>query len=313
MRIAKIPYLNSQPFYDALGGNDAARVAELRARGLEMVEMAPAQLGDLAREGRIDAGLIPAADYFALSARAAGAAGAAGARYERLGDFGIAVRGRVESVLLLSEKPMGKLAGAQIGVTEESATSVRLLRLLLEAAHGVKPGAYVRGARENVDACLLIGDEALAVTSARAPAPFVYDLAEEWEAWQGLPFVFAVWVARADTGAAEAARLAALLDASLDGRSPDARDTARGAGAGGGAEASAPAGTAARSPGADERVVARIAAEYARGPARLRALGDAARLARYLSRFVYRFGPDEERALALFRHLLDEHGISYTP
>jgi len=287
VRIAKIPYLNSQPFYGALGGNDPERAAALRARGLEMIEMAPAQLGDLAREGRVDAGLIPAADYFALAARSAGA------RYGRLADFGIAVRGRVESVLLLSEKPMEDLAGAQIGVTEESATSVRLLRLLLEAAHGAKPAAYVRGARENVDACLLIGDEALSVTAKGAPAPFVYDLAEEWEAWQGLPFVFAVWVARDGVDAAETARLAELLDASLDG--PGAR-----------------AGAAVRRPCADERVVARIAAEYASGPARHRALGDAARLAGYLGRFVYRFGPGEERALALFRRLLDEHEISYT-
>lgn len=303
MRVAKIPYLNSQPFYEALGGNDAARAEDLRARGFEMIEMAPAQLGDLAREGRVDAGLIPAADYFALSARAPGA------RYERLADFGIAVRGRVESVLLLSERPLAKLAGARVGVTEESATSVRLLRLLLEVAHGVKPAAYARGARDNVDASLLIGDEALAATAANAPAPFVYDLAEEWEAWQGLPFVFAVWVARDGVDAAAAARLAALLDASLDGGAHDLRVVDAAAPLGANSRAVA----AASSPRAHERVIARIADEYARGPARHRALGDAARLAAYLGRFVYRLGPDEERALARFRLLLDEHAISYNP
>ncbi|MFN0149255.1 MAG: menaquinone biosynthetic enzyme MqnA/MqnD family protein [bacterium] len=303
MRVAKIPYLNSQPFYGALDGNDAPREADLRARGFETIEMAPAQLGDLAREGRVDAGLIPAADYFALSARTGGA------RYERLGDFGISVRGRVESVLLLSEKPLAQLGGARIGVTEESATSVRLLRLLLEVAHGVTPAAYVRGARENVDACLLIGDEALAATAANAPAPFVYDLAEEWETWQDLPFVFAVWVARDGVDAAETLRLAALLDASLDGGAHDERV----ADAAALARTNSRAATVARPPRAHDRVVARIAEEYARGPARHRALGDAARLAAYLGRFTYRLGPDEERALALFRRLLDEHAISYNP
>ncbi len=303
MRIAKIPYLNSQPFYGALGGDVAARSTALRAFDVEMIEMAPAQLGDLAREGRVDAGLIPVADYFALSARTAGA------RYERLTDFGIAVRGRVESVLLLSEKPLAKLAGARIGVTEESATSVRLLRLLLEVAHGVMPAAYVRGARENVDASLLIGDEALAATAMSAPAPFVYDLAEEWETWQSLPFVFAVWVVRSGLDAAVTSRFAALLDASLDG---GAHDDARAEESVTHAAANVRSATAARPSCADERVVARIAAEYARGPERQRALGDAARLAAYLRRFTYRLGPDEERALALFRRLLDEHTIRYT-
>jgi predicted solute-binding protein len=302
MRIAKIPYLNSYPFFAAFGGDDAARVAESRAAGFDLVEMAPAQLGELARRGEIDAGLIPAVDWFALDAATSAAP------YERLGDFGIAVRGRVESVILLSEKPLEDLGGARIGITEESATSVRLLRLLLEARHGVKPAAYVRGARENLDAYLVIGDEALAVTANRSPAPIVLDLAEEWEAWQELPFVFAVWVARRDLADHEKQMLAAMLDASLDGWRE-----APGSSLGTTSPPTHPrsAGSVA-SATASENVIARAAEAYTRGSSHRRALGDAGRVASYLRRFIYRLGPEEERALALFRDLLAEHAIGYT-
>jgi predicted solute-binding protein len=280
MRIAKIPYLNSQPFYEALGGH-GPRGAE--AAGFDLVEMPPAELGRLAREGRIDAGLIPIADWFAVSKD-----------YERLGPFGIAVSGRVESVLLLSERPLGALSGARIGVTEETSTSYRLLRLLAEARDGARPAAYVRGARAAADAYLVIGDEALAATAAGPPAPFVIDLAEEWHAWQRLPFVFAVWVVRKDAPATDKARLATLLDRSLSG------------------SAVASPGLATHrtvSPGASDDVIARIVDDYVSGPPARRARGAPQRLCRYLARFTYRFGPPEEAAIARFRDLLEENRL----
>ncbi len=232
--------------------------------------MPPAELGRLARAGRIDAGLIPTVDWFAVSKE-----------YERLGPFGIAVSGRVESVLLLSERPLAALTGARIGVTEESSTSYRLLRLLAEARDGARPATYVRGARASADAYLVIGDEALASTAAGPPAPFVIDLAEEWDAWQRLPFVFAVWVVRRGVAAAEKERLAALLDRSLSGAA-----------------------------GASDDVIARVVDEYVGGPPARRALGSTERLRRYLVRFTYRLGRSEESAIARFRDLLEEHRLA---
>ena len=60
------------------------------------------------------------------------------------------------------------------------------------------------------DAALLIGDIALARAMLRRAVagrgqPYVFDLATEWQAWTGLPFVFAVWAARADRAEAIAA------------------------------------------------------------------------------------------------------------
>ncbi len=300
MRVAKIPYLNSQPFYGALGGHRApgsrapgtGAARDSDAAGLDLVEMPPAELGRLARAGRIDAGLIPTADWFAVSKE-----------YERLGPFGIAVSRRVESVLLLSERPLAALTGARIGVTEETSTSYRLLRLLAEARDGARPAAYVRGARASADAYLVIGDEALASTAAGPPAPFVIDLAEEWHAWQRLPFVFAVWVVRRGAPAAEKERLAALLDRSLSGAAGETAGEVAGA-----APSGAPRRAAAH--GASDDVIARIVEEYVSGPPARRALGSTERLCRYLARFTYRLGPAEESTIARFRDLLEENRLA---
>ena len=45
------------------------------------------------------------------------------------------------------------------------------------------------------DAILMIGDRSMAVPDASFHA--VVDMAEAWNVWTGLPFVFALWVVRA--------------------------------------------------------------------------------------------------------------------
>jgi predicted solute-binding protein len=50
---------------------------------------------------------------------------------------------------------------------------------------------------EGMDAALIIGDPALRVDPV-AQSGYVYDLAEEWTKWTGLPMVFAVWAGRRD-------------------------------------------------------------------------------------------------------------------
>ena len=80
-------------------------------------------------------------------------------------------------------------------VHEHSAT---LARILLAERHGVLPDLQPlpldhRTEDTSADAILLIGDRAILPPKERFLG--TWDLGEEWFAWTGLPFVFAMWVA----------------------------------------------------------------------------------------------------------------------
>ena len=87
-------------------------------------------------------------------------------------------------------------------VTDETSTSVHLLRVLLEKRYTRGSATYGRIASSRLydgsaDGLLLIGDEALqAGKEGIKGLPIVTDLGEEWFNWQGVPFVFARWVVR---------------------------------------------------------------------------------------------------------------------
>ena len=196
--VARIPYLNSEPFY-----------ARWDAAPGPTVDLPPRALGEEASAGRADAGLMATADYFRLEPD-----------FERVGNLGISCLGTVRSVLLLSLRPAAELAGATVALTTESATSVELTRLFLEVRLGLGGVRYERRAVEtgNVprgEAWLLIGDAALAAHARREPGVHATDLGAEWLAWTGLPFVYAVWAARTSLPAEERTRLREFLEASL--------------------------------------------------------------------------------------------------
>jgi len=176
--IGKIPYLNSVPFYETL-----------EKRQFRIMPVTPRRMGVLSRQGQIDAGLFSLADY--LEQRD---------NLEPLG-FGIATRDQVKSVLLFSNHGWRDLEGKTIGVTDDTATSVLLLKVLLEKKYSlnvriVRMHSGVNNYNE-YDAILLIGDDALRQSRMGGGGfEIVYDLAREWYEWQKLPFVFAVWAMR---------------------------------------------------------------------------------------------------------------------
>jgi len=85
------------------------------------------------------------------------------------------------------------LSDKTIFTTEQSDTSVSLLKLLSSLYFKVKP-IWTDNA-EGCDAKLLIGDSALR-ESVAGKWEYSYDLASVWQEWQNLPFVFAVWIIR---------------------------------------------------------------------------------------------------------------------
>lgn len=118
-------------------------------------------------------------------------------KFRILPDLSITSRTRVMSIILESRHPLADLDRKTVALTSASATSVVLLRIILELFEGVHPEflVYEQGAENpyhQADAVLTIGD--LAIQRAAAPSlPHVYDLAEIWHARTSLPFVFAIW------------------------------------------------------------------------------------------------------------------------
>jgi chorismate dehydratase len=193
LRVGQIPYLNLEPFFFGL----AATVGPV----VELHPMPPRAMGQLAAEGGLDAGAFSLMDSVRLKDR-----------FEPLGDFCLACGGEVRSVLFFARRPIEDMAGATIAVTSETATSVVLLKLLLARRYALKDVRYVDlGGGEAADGCLLIGDEALRRRHGIEGLPHRYDLAQEWAAWQSLPFVFARWMVRAAASHDEKAALREAL------------------------------------------------------------------------------------------------------
>jgi chorismate dehydratase len=119
-------------------------------------------------------------------------------RYRLLPDLAIASTGAVKSILLEVDRPLEQLDGAEVALPTASATSVVLLRLLLERRLGLAPryrwydqASGADPVREGAAAALRIGD--IALRHGLAGRDGLLDLGAEWTAWTGLPFVFAVW------------------------------------------------------------------------------------------------------------------------
>ena len=175
IRVGRIPYLNSEPFYYQMDRDD-----------LQLHELLPSALGHAADSGQIDAGPVPLVDCFSLEDR-----------YTQLGQFCIATVDKARSVFLYSKRPIQDLDGATLGITGETSTSRRLLQVLLTYSFRVEPAEYVTLDEPN-DGFLLIGDEALRRRYGVPAYPYRYDLGEEWNRWTGLPFVFALWIVTRD-------------------------------------------------------------------------------------------------------------------
>ncbi len=176
--VGKIPFLNSVPFYH-----------HFEKRQFKILPIAPRRMGLLSEKGQLDAGLFSLMDYFQQ------------ADTLDVLDWCIVTRDQVKSVMLFSNHGWRDLDGKLIGITDETATSVRLLQVLLEKKYGIKATFERMHAGVNdyskYDAVLLIGDEALHHNKlGLAHYELVFDLAKEWYDWQKLPFVFAVWAVK---------------------------------------------------------------------------------------------------------------------
>jgi chorismate dehydratase len=178
VHVGAVNYLNTKPLVYQF-----ERLAPQAVLSFDL----PSRLADDLADGRLDVALIPSIEFFQ------------NADYTIVSNACIACRGPVLSVKLFSRVSVERIR--TLALDEGSRTSVALVRILLKERFGLEPelqglpiGSTIHDT--SADAVLLIGDRAIHSPGGRFAA--VWDLGDEWRRWAELPFVFAVWAARAD-------------------------------------------------------------------------------------------------------------------
>jgi chorismate dehydratase len=130
----------------------------------------------------VDLGLIPVAVIPELK------------EHHIISDYCIGAEKKVESVMLYSEVPLEQIDNVLLDY--QSRTSVALVQILAKNYWKIHPQWIP--AKENFEneiggktAAVIIGDRTFGM---KEKYRFSYDLAEEWQKFTGLPFVFACWV-----------------------------------------------------------------------------------------------------------------------
>jgi chorismate dehydratase len=180
LRFSVVDFVNARPLIWGL--------LESPPPGVEVSRDVPSVCADKLASGAADVGLIPSIEYQRIP----------GLRVVR--GLGIAAASEVRSVLLVSEVSREKIRS--VSLDPASRTSAVLTRLLLKRRYGLEP-EYRNGDAAS-DAALVIGDPAL---KTRLNGRVVLDLAAEWRAFSGHPFVFAFWAIRPGVDSEDAARV----------------------------------------------------------------------------------------------------------
>lgn len=176
IRVGAVSYLNTKPL---LYGMDKLPVKDM----IDLSTDYPSAVAGRLLEGSIDIGLVPVAIIPEMP------------EYYIDADFCIGATGPVASVSLFSQVPVAQIE--TVVLDYQSRTSVMLVQILLRHfwKHKVKFVQAQPGFEEHIDgktAAVVIGDRALLL---RKEFLYVYDLAEAWKKFTGLPFVFAAWIA----------------------------------------------------------------------------------------------------------------------
>lgn len=183
--IGKIQYTNAWPIFHHF--DPAALPVELKVHS----DM-PATLNRKLRAGEIDMAAVSSYAY-----------GLSSDSYYLLPNLSVSSFGRVQSILLFMKSPLEKVIQGRIALTTTSATSVNLLKIIMEKFYGGKP-AYedaepsLEKMLENADAALLIGDHAIRA-SWKNHEYKVLDLGEVWNLWTGHWMTYALWAVHKET------------------------------------------------------------------------------------------------------------------
>ena len=180
LRVSAVEYLNARPLVHGL---------EARADLFDLQFDIPARCASLLHGGSVDLGLIPSIEYLKRP------------DYRVVPDLAIVSEGEVASVALFTTRPATSLRS--IAVDSSSRTASALLRVLCAEWWDTDPKLVklrpdLPVMLKRCDAALVIGDAALFL-DYEAQGLDKVDLGDEWTAMTALPFVWAMWVGRANT------------------------------------------------------------------------------------------------------------------
>jgi chorismate dehydratase len=179
LRVSLVDFLNARPLTWGLLHEPPPDVSVSRD--------APSVCADKLARGEVDVGLIPSIEYQRIP----------GLRV--VPSLGIAASSEVRSVLLVANVSREKIRS--VSLDPASRTSAALVRILLKRVYGLAPDYQ---SPDPADARLIIGDPAL---KTRLNGQVVLDLAAEWRAFSGHPFVFAFWAVQEAAATPEVAQM----------------------------------------------------------------------------------------------------------
>ncbi|HOY30341.1 MAG TPA: menaquinone biosynthesis protein [Bacteroidales bacterium] len=197
IRIAAVSYANTFPFVYGIENSGIPG-------SYQLILLPPAQCAVRFAAGEADIALVPAGSLPELP------------EHKIITDYCIAAVSEVKTVLLLSNKNNSEIKS--IGLDLESATSVRLVKILARYYWNINPEWQPINIADykdhsGIDAFVVIGDKAIGLSGQ-----FKYkrDLASEWQKFMNLPFVFAVWICRKDLPNAQIRYFSSVLKFGID-------------------------------------------------------------------------------------------------
>lgn len=173
-----VSYLNSKPFEYGLSETEFGQ-------NFEVLTDNPSACADLFIENTVDIALIPTGAIHDLDPD----------HYKIVSEYCIGCDGEVRTVCIFSHQPLELCT--RLIADQHSKTSVLLAGIILDKVFGTSPQIKHKEVQNihlaKEEAVLMIGDKVFAHEKDYA---YKCDLGLAWQKYTGLPFVFAVWVAK---------------------------------------------------------------------------------------------------------------------
>lgn len=181
--VAAVSYLNTKPLLYGV-----KRSPELLEQ-MDLVEDFPARIGKMLVDNEVDLGLIPVAYIPQLK------------DWKIVSDYCIGSVGAVETVCLFSDVPVEEIQTVLLDY--QSFSSINLCKVIFhhfwkkEVVFETAEPGYIDQIK-GTTAGVIIGDRVFEQKYGAKPQKYIYDLAEVWTDFTGLPFMMAAWIANKD-------------------------------------------------------------------------------------------------------------------